>query len=269
MTAVSSSAKSDLMDDESSMILKVESVSKNFGGVKAVDNCSFEIPKSSISALIGPNGAGKSTVVNLVSGALRPDSGRVLFKGDDITKVPQHRIAHLGLIRTFQISREFGAMTVLENLMVSPREQSGERLFTAIFRPSVTKREDNELVQKALDTLDVFGLYDMRNEYASSLSGGQKRLLELARAVMAEPEFLLLDEPMAGVTPVLIQRLGEHIQRMNQEHNITFLMVEHNLEIVERICEFVVVMAVGTTLATGEMKELRKNDAVIDAYLGG
>ncbi len=269
MTVVSSDRQSDIKAMKRDVILKVESVSKSFGGVKAVDNCSFEVPNGSISALIGPNGAGKSTMVNLVGGALRPDSGQIVFKGIDTTNVAQHQIAHLGLIRTFQISREFAAMTVLENLMVSPRGQVGEKLFTAIFRPSITKRQDRELVQKALQTLDIFGLYKMRNEYASSLSGGQKRLLELARAVMAEPEFLLLDEPMAGVAPVLIQRLGEHIQRMNEEQSITFLMVEHNLEIVERICEFVVVMAVGSTLATGDMKELRGNKAVVDAYLGG
>jgi len=240
----------------------------SFGGLQAVDGCSFTISRGSLAAVIGPNGAGKSTMVNVVSGALARQRGRVRFDGSDISGWAPHQIALRGLIRTFQISREFGGMTVLENLLVTAPDQRGEQLWNALFRPGLGRRQDRELVSRALDVLDTFDLFALRNEYARTLSGGQKRLLELARAVMAEPKLLLLDEPMAGVNPALIDRLGRHIQRLN-EQGITFVLIEHNLEVVERICDHVVVMAVGKTLATGRMAELRRNPEVVTAYLGG
>lgn len=254
---------------ESNSILRVENLTKRFGGVAAVDGCTFEVRRGSITGLIGPNGAGKSTVVGLISGAVKPDAGRVVFDDVVISGKAPHEIGGSGLIRTFQISREFADMTVLENLVVAARNQEGEKLFNVLFRPSVGRKQEQEIVDKALLTLDTFGLYPLRNEYAGNLSGGQKRLLELARGIMAEPKLLLLDEPMAGVNPALIEKLGNHIMELNKTLGITFVLVEHNLEIVEEICETVIVVALGSTLATGTMADLRKNRAVVEAYLGG
>lgn len=249
-------------------LLEVADVVMHFGGVHAVDGCSFGIRRGELAALIGPNGAGKSTMVNVIAGALRPQSGHVRFAGQEITGLASHRIARLGLIRTFQMSRELANMTVLENLLVVAPNQDGERLLNVLFRPGLGRRQDREITERALDMLDRFGLYEKREDYARNLSGGQKRLLELARAVMAEPVLLLLDEPMAGVNPALIDRLGAHIEDL-RAGGITFVLVEHNLEVVERICDQVVVMATGRTLATGRMKDLRANSAVVEAYLGG
>ncbi|MHB8189855.1 MAG: ABC transporter ATP-binding protein [Ferrimicrobium sp.] len=250
-------------------ILRVQGLTKAFGGVHAVSGCSFEIGEGSVTGLIGPNGAGKTTMVSLIAGALRPDSGSAVFDAISITGWSPHKIAELGLIRTFQISREYPAMTVLENLMVSPRGQIGEGLITALLFPRRFRAEERAFVIKARDILDEFGLDKMRNEYARNLSGGQKRLLELARAVMAQPKLLILDEPMAGVNPALVDRISSHILRLRESAGITFVMVEHNLDVVERICDHVVVLAVGRTLATGTMAELRQNEAVVSAYLTG
>jgi branched-chain amino acid transport system ATP-binding protein len=249
-------------------ILEIEDLQYSFGGLKAVNGSSFSIERGWINALIGPNGAGKTTLINVISGALRADAGRVRFEGTDVTGWPSHRVAGLGLIRTFQISRELGGMTVLENMLVPPPHQAGERLVNAMFRPDVGHTQDRMLVEKALERLDDFGLYDSRDQYARNLSGGQKRLLELARGVMADPKLMVLDEPFAGVNPALIELLEAHIQKL-RDSGITFIMVEHNLNVVERICDHVVVMAEGRTLATGRLSELRTNQAVITAYLGG
>lgn len=252
----------------SEKILEIDHLSRSFGGLKAVNDCSFELRRGMLAALIGPNGAGKTTLANLVAGALKPDSGRVRFAEADITGWVSHKIARHGLIRTFQISREFGGLTVLENMLVAAQSQAGESFFTAVFRPSVGEQGDRMLLDRALDRLNTFGLYEQRDEYARNLSGGQKRLLELARAVMAEPSLLILDEPMAGVNPALVGLLARHITSLC-EGGITFLMIEHNLNVVEQMCDHVVVMAEGRTLATGTLAELRKNEEVIHAYLGG
>jgi len=249
-------------------ILEIEDLAYSFGGLKAVNGSTFSIERGGINALIGPNGAGKTTLINVISGALKAEAGRVRFDGTDVTRWPSHKVAGQGLIRTFQISRELAAMTVLENMLVPPPNQAGESLFNAMFRPGVGHRQDRVLVEKALEKLDDFGLYDSRDQYARNLSGGQKRLLELARGVMGEPKLMVLDEPFAGVNPALIELLEGHLQTL-QKSGITFVMVEHNLNVVERICDHVVVMAEGKTLATGKLSELRKNEAVITAYLGG
>ncbi len=250
-------------------ILRVSHLSHSFGGLRAVDDCSFEIAPGSISALIGPNGAGKSTVVSLIGGSLRTQQGSIHFDGVDISRMRAFKVARLGLVRTYQVSREFGQLTVMENLLVPPPRQSGENLLNALLRPSVGRRQDQALAARAVEVLETFGLLALRDEYAGNLSGGEKRLLELARAVMAEPKFMLLDEPMAGINPALIARLDGHIRRLRDEHGITFLLVEHNLDVVERICDRVVVMAYGRTLAEGQMSELRQNPEVVRAYLGG
>ena len=249
-------------------ILEVEGLIHSFGGVNAVDGCTLSVPRGQITALIGPNGAGKSTLINVVSGFYPHQQGRVLFDGADISRWPPHRIGRRGLIRTFQISRGYGGMTVLENLMVPPQEQAGESLFNAIFRPALVARDERRHVAKALDLLATFGLYEKRNELARNLSGGQKRLLEMSRALMAEPKLLLLDEPMAGVNPALADQLAQHIMELRHT-GITFLLVEHNLGIVDQICDHVIVMANGKALATGTMSQVRANEEVVHAYLGG
>jgi ABC-type branched-subunit amino acid transport system ATPase component len=249
-------------------ILVVEDLIHSFGGVKAVSECSFSVPTGGITALIGPNGAGKSTLINVVTGTYPVQHGRVIFDGHNISGWNMHRIAKLGLIRTFQISREYGGMTVLDNMMVPPQSQAGESLWNIFFRPKIVAAEEKRHVEKALDRLNTFGIYELRNEYARNLSGGQKRLLELARALMAEPKLLLLDEPMAGVNPALADRLAQHILEL-RDSGISFLMVEHNLGIVDQICEKVIVMAQGQALATGTMEQMRANADVVKAYLEG
>jgi ABC-type branched-subunit amino acid transport system ATPase component len=250
-------------------LLVAAGLARRFGGVQALDGCTFAVAEGTITALIGPNGAGKTTLVNVVAGAIRPDAGRAYFAGQDITARPSHQIALRGLIRTFQLSREYPQLTVLENLMVSPQRQAGERLSVALLRPGRYRAEERAHLERAVQILDDFGLYGQRDEYAKNLSGGQKRLLELARAVMAGPRLLILDEPMAGINPALVDRLSAHMLRLRDEMGMTFLMVEHNLDVVERLCDHVVVMAVGRTLATGTMAELRQNSSVVTAYLTG
>lgn len=253
---------------ETDPALACTGLNKSFGGVQAVSGATFTIPAGQVCALIGPNGAGKSTAVNLISGVLPADGGEVRLHGADITGWPADRIARAGLIRTYQLSREFGRLTVLENLMVAPVNQVGESLWNVFFRPGRVRAAERRNVERALDTLKTFGLYDLRDNYAGELSGGQKRLLELARSVMAGPRVLVLDEPMAGINPALIDKIGEHILGLRDD-GVTILMVEHNLAVVERICDHVIVMAEGATLATGRMSQLRADPAVIRAYLGG
>jgi ABC-type branched-subunit amino acid transport system ATPase component len=249
-------------------VLSGHDLRKSFGGNRAVNGADLTIAEASITALIGPNGAGKSTVVNLFSGLLPPDSGQVRLVGEDVTGWPSHRIAKRGLIRTFQLSRELQGLTVLENLLVTPINQLGESLVNIFLRPRAVRRQERANVERATEILHDYGLYHVRGNWARQLSGGQKRLLELARAVMAQPRVLLLDEPMAGVNPALVDQIGAHILKLKSD-GITVLMIEHNLGVVERICDHVIVMAEGRTLATGRMSDLRENAQVVHAYLGG
>jgi neutral amino acid transport system ATP-binding protein len=252
--------------DESA--LACTDIHKSFGGAKAVNGATFSVPKGKITALIGPNGAGKTTVVNILSGALMADSGVVTIGDVDASRLASYKRARLGLIRTFQLSRELGGLTVLENLMVAAREQPGESLANIYFRPGLIKKAEKENRDRAASILSQYGLYDLRDNWARELSGGQKRLLEISRAVMAEPTLLLLDEPMAGVNPALIDQIGEHIYDLKMA-GVSVLMVEHNLNVVEKICDHVIVLAEGRTLAEGQMSELRDNKEVVRAYLGG
>jgi ABC-type branched-subunit amino acid transport system ATPase component len=250
------------------LAIEVDNLKKGFGGVQAVDGATFSVPEGMVCALIGPNGAGKSTAVNLISGAIRPEGGRVLLHGQDVTGWSADRVARGGLIRTFQLSREFGRLTVLENLLVTSVGGAGETLAGIFFRPGRVRTDEKAGRDRALAVLSTFGLSSLRDSYARELSGGQKRLLELARAVMARPRVLLLDEPMAGINPALIEQIGDHILAL-RHRGVTVLMVEHNLGVVERICDHVIVMAEGRTLATGLMSELRQHPEVVRAYLGG
>jgi neutral amino acid transport system ATP-binding protein len=247
--------------------LRCEGITKAFQGVHAVNGATFEIREAQITALIGPNGAGKTTVVNILSGAMSCDSGREFIGETEATNWPSHKIARLGLMRTFQLSRELGGLTVLENLLVAPAQQAGESFVNLFFRPGLIRAQEREHAEQALELLEVYGLYDLRDSRASELSGGQKKLLEIARAVMASPKILLLDEPMAGVNPALIERIGGYIVDL-KESGVTVLMIEHNLNVVEQICDYVIVLAEGRTLATGRLSELRQNAEVVKAYLG-
>jgi ABC-type branched-subunit amino acid transport system ATPase component len=247
--------------------LRCDGITKAFQGVHAVNGAVFDVPEGQITALIGPNGAGKTTVVNILSGAMRSDSGRQFVGETEVTNWPSYKIARLGLMRTFQLSRELGGLTVLENLLAAPAGQAGESLVNVLFRPGLVKSQEREHAERALEVLETYGLYHQRDKRARELSGGQKKLLEIARAVMASPKILLLDEPMAGVNPALIERIGGYILDLKQS-GVTVLMIEHNLNVVEQICDYVIVLAEGRTLATGRLSELRENAEVVKAYLG-
>lgn len=249
----------------SDTILSCDAVSLAFGGVKAVVEATLEIERGSVTGLIGPNGAGKSTLVNIISGHLRPDSGRAVFNGTDITSLAPYQVARTGLIRTFQLSSEFPWMTLLENMLVAPK-QIGTSFGKAIFRKRSWIDQEYELLGKAREYLREFGLSSLEHEYAGNLSGGQKRLLEIARALMADPQMLVLDEPMAGVAGVLIDRIVDHIIQLGSR-GLTFLVIEHDLEVVDRLCETVYVMAQGSVLSRGTMAELRQDERVLEAYL--
>jgi len=261
-------AVTNTMSAATTCILEVQHLVKTFGGLRAVDDCSFTVARGSITGLIGPNGAGKSTAANLITGFLRADAGTVLFDGANIARLPIHRIAQRGLTRTFQIARELERMTVTENLLAAPHHQLGESFWLGLLSTPAVRRQEEENVQRALRLLRDFDLYDLRDEYAANLSGGQRRLLELARVVMTQPTLLLLDEPFAGINPVLCARLSESIGALCRDLGITFLIIEHNLAMVERLCSTVIVMALGRVIAEGSMAELRENPAVVDAYLG-
>jgi branched-chain amino acid transport system permease protein len=249
-------------------LLSVRGVAKNFGGVEAVRDVSFDVAAGSITGLIGPNGAGKSSVLAIVSGFLAPTSGSVLFEGNLVTGRPAYRLARLGLVRTFQLSSEFERLSVIENLLVAAPDQPGERLTDALAGRWRWRAQEDAAVARARELLDRFEIPAKEDDLAGDLSGGQKRLLELARALMAEPKLLLLDEPMAGVNPSLIRRIEAHLLALRDE-GLTMLMVEHELGVVERLCDPVVVMAQGQVLSSGTMAELRANQEVLDAYLVG
>jgi len=250
-------------------MLEVRDLVKDFGGLRAVNRCSLQVERGTITGLIGPNGAGKTTLFNLITGFLRPDAGRVYFKGEDITGLPPHVVFHKGICRTFQITKEHKLMTVLENLMLVPPHQLGERLWNPWFRPWAVRRQEGELRDKALQILEFVDLIHLKDEYAGNLSGGQKKLLELARTMMADPELVLLDEPGAGVNPTLMKRLVGYIQRLCDEEGVTFLLIEHDMNLVMNLCNPVIVMSEGRKLAEGTPEEIRRNQQVLDAYLGG
>ncbi len=250
-------------------MLTVDSISKSFGGLTAVNSCSFTIESQSITGLIGPNGAGKTTIFNVIAGAMKPDGGRVQFQGTNITGQPAHTLFHLGIMRTFQIPQEFFAMTVLENLMVVPAKQSGENLFYALLSPGNVAAREKEVRERAIDVLDFLRLTHVVDELAGNLSGGQKKLLELGRAMMADPDIVLLDEPGAGVNPTLLGELAEMIERLNKERHYTFCIIEHNMDMIARLCDPVIVMVEGAVLMQGDMDTVRADPRVLDAYLGG
>jgi len=250
-------------------MLVVENLSKQFGGLRAVDGCSFAVRSGTITGLIGPNGAGKTTVFNLLTGFFRPDDGKVLLQDMDITGLPPYRIFQKGVARTFQIPREFKEMTVMENLMLAPIGQSGERLLDPFLRPRRVRRQERTIAKRASQVLEFVGLDDLRDELAGNLSGGQKKLLELAKTMMIKPQLVMLDEPGAGVNRTLLKRIAESIERLREEEQTTFLLIEHDMDFVMRLCNPVIVMSEGKKLAEGKPDEVQRNEQVLEAYLGG
>ena len=234
----------------------------------AVSNCSIKIKKGSITGVIGPNGSGKTTLFNLIAGNLKTSKGTVLFNNEDITDVPAYELFSKGLLRTFQIAHEFTNLTVLENLMMVPGSQSGEKLVNALLKPSLVKKEEEQVKRKAYEVIEFLNLKHLVNELAGNLSGGQKKLLELGRTMMVDAKLVLLDEVGAGVNRTLLKDIGTSIQRLNKEKGYTFCMIEHDMDFISRLCDPVIVMAEGTVLFEGTSDEVKKNDRVIESYLG-
>jgi branched-chain amino acid transport system ATP-binding protein len=249
--------------------LRVENLRKEFGGITAVDGASFAVERGSLTGLIGPNGAGKSTTFNCITGVHEPTDGRVYFEGENITGLRPDQIANEGLVRTFQIARELEEMTVLENMMLAPRDQLGESLYRSVtpgLRGGVREQEE-ELRERVWETLELFEIDHLAEEEAGNLSGGQRKLLEMARVLMTDPEMVLLDEPLAGVNPSLEKKLLERVHQLRDE-GYTFLLVEHDMDVIMNNCEHIIVMHQGQVLAEGDASDIRSNDQVIEAYLG-
>ena len=247
-------------------IIVADGIKRQFGGLTAVDVEHLEIPRGAITALIGPNGAGKTTLFNLLTGFDKPNEGTWTFDGQSISGVPAFRVARKGQVRTFQLTKALGLLTVLDNMKLGAKGQSGESLARALF-PWFWRKEEQEIEARAIDLLTRFKLDAKKDDYAASLSGGQRKLLEMARALMSQPTLVMLDEPMAGVNPALTQSLLDHILDLKKE-GMTVLFVEHDMHMVRHIADWVVVMAEGRVVAEGDPHEVMANPAVIDAYLG-
>ncbi|WP_204353683.1 ABC transporter ATP-binding protein [Salinisphaera orenii] len=260
---------SDSAAQQDPALLSVNGLVKDFGGLRAIDHCDLSVADGTITGLIGPNGAGKSTLFDLITGFIAPDTGRVHFRGEDITNFPPYRMFRHGLARTFQTPREQASMTALENLMLVPAEQCGERIWNNWLTPGRVARDEVRHRDQALEVLEFMDLVHMADQPAGQLSGGQKKLLELARTLMADPKLVLLDEPAAGVNRSLMQRLAETIETLARDRGITFLLIEHDIDLVMRLCNPVIVMSEGHHLMEGEPTTVRNDPRVLEAYLGG
>ena len=249
-------------------MIEVRSVSKKFGGVRAVNDTSLTIGKGSITGLIGPNGAGKTTLFNIIAGLHAPSAGRIFLDGEDITGLKPHDLFKKGLLRTFQIAHEFSSMTVTENLMMAPGGQLGERILNTWIRRGAIREQETRVRGKAEEVIDFLRIGRVANERAGNLSGGQKKLLELGRTMMVDAKVVLLDEVGAGVNRTLLVEIGDAILRLNRERGYTFCMIEHDMDFIGRLCDPVIVMAEGAVLAQGAAEEVRNNEDVIEAYLG-
>jgi branched-chain amino acid transport system ATP-binding protein len=248
--------------------IKVTNVSKHFGGVRAVNNCNLEVEAGTVTGLIGPNGAGKTTLFNMVAGAFAPTAGQIFLDGEDITGIPSNQLFGKGLLRTFQIAHEFSNMTAFENLMMVPGDQPGENLLSAWFQPSLVRDREAEIKARANDVIRFLSIDHIKNELAGNLSGGQKKLLELGRTMMIDAKTVLLDEVAAGVNRTLLSSLTDNIERMNRELGYTFFVIEHDMDMIAKLCDPVIVMAQGTVMTEGHIDEIRANPQVIEAYFG-
>lgn len=249
-------------------MIVVENLVKTFGGFRAVDGATLRIEEGSITGLIGPNGAGKTTLFNVIAGVLEPTAGCVTMMGEDITGLPPHELFHKGLLRTFQIAHEFSTMTVRENLMMVPGTQSGETLWNAWFGRKRIADEERALLAKADEVLEFLTIDHLKDEKAGNLSGGQKKLLELGRTMMVDAKIVFLDEVGAGVNRTLLNTIGDAIIRLNKERGYTFVVIEHDMDFIGRLCDPVICMAEGKVLAEGTLAEIKANEQVIEAYLG-
>jgi len=249
-------------------MLSIKNLHKSFGGIQAINNVSLEIEKSAITALIGPNGAGKTSLFNIISGSIKPDSGTVMLNNIDITGYDPHQLFDLGVLRTFQIAHEFSSLTVKDNLMMVPPNQTGESILQSWFSPKKIKLEELNIARKANEVMDFLQLKHLASEYAGNLSGGQKKLLELGRTMMVDPKIVLLDEVGAGVNRTLLNTIGDAILRLNKEFEYTFCMIEHDIEFISRLCDPVIVMAEGSILMKDEISKVKENEKVIEVYLG-
>ena len=249
-------------------MIEIKNLYKNFGGIQAINNVSLEIKKSSITALIGPNGAGKTTLFNIINGSIKPDFGSIELNNLNITGYEPHQLFDLGVLRTFQIAHEFASLTARDNLMMVSPNQIGESILNTWITPKKIRLEELKILNKANEVLDFLQLKHLANEYAGNLSGGQKKLLELGRTMMVEPKIVLLDEVGAGVNRTLLNTIGDAILRLNKELNYTFCMIEHDIEFISRLCDPVIVMAEGSVLMTDTISKVKKNEEVIQVYLG-
>ncbi|MBT3901312.1 MAG: ABC transporter ATP-binding protein [Pelagibacteraceae bacterium] len=249
-------------------MLKVKNLHKYFGGLKAVNNVNLNVQKGSITGLIGPNGAGKTTLFNTIAGLYAPNNGEIFLEEKNIAGLKPHELFNMGVLRTFQIAHEFTSLTVLENLMMVPGNQRGEKLMFALFADQSVKNQEEEIRVKAIEVIDFLNLTHLTQEIAGNLSGGQKKLLELGRTMMVDAQLVLLDEVGAGVNRTLLNEISDVILRLNKERNYTFFVIEHDMDLIEKICDPVIVMAEGSVLFEGKFSDVKSNEDVIEAYLG-